>query len=198
MGKKNKKNKKNKKTTGALSSDSDEVFKLMMNPPSHIEMNGKHYCDAHSPNEDNINYECINKTPKKTDIKQINKNFKFNIPDKPTALPNGKIYCLTVGSSEKWKCADKREEDEDSVTTPTIEKFVGNNIIEGINGENSNKIYINNFLKAILFALVYFVIMHKNTRDFLIKKIKIDKNNYISMAIILFIVIYFVVNLFIS
>jgi len=198
MGKNNnnKKNKKNKnKTTGALSSDSDEVFKLLMNLPSHIEMNGKHYCNAHSPNEDNINYECIIKNPKKKDIKQMNNSFNFNIPDKPTALPNGRIYCLTEGSSEKWKCVHKRE--EEGLSTPTTEKFVGNNIIEGFDGENRNKIYINNFLKAILFALVYFVLIHKNTRDFIVTKLKIDKNNYISMAMIIFIVIYFVINLFI-
>ena len=161
-------------------------------------MNDKHYCYAHSPSEDNINYECLIKNPKKNEIKQMNNSFSFNIPDKPTAIPNGKIYCLTDDS--KKICAHKKEEEEEddmqSVTTSTTEGFVGN--IEGFYGENRNKKYINKFLKAILFALVFFVLVHKNTRHFIITNIKIGKNNYISMAMIIFIVIYFVINLFIS
>ena len=154
----------------------------MNNLPSHIEINGKHYCDAYSPNKDNINYECIIKNPNKEDIKQINKKINFNIPENPTILPNGKIYCLT--DDTKNKCLHKTKKNSD------------NNIIEGFNNENRNN--INIFLKAILFSLLYFVLIHKNTRDFIVKQIKIDKNNYISMSMLIFIVIYFIVNLFIS
>ena len=110
--------------------DLDKYSFLMKELPSHININGKHYCESNSKN--NINYKCITKEPNKNDLIKINHKINFKIPNKPTLLPNGKIYCLK--DTIKNNCANILKSNNN------IEKFKNNNNIENNKNNKNNKI----------------------------------------------------------
>jgi hypothetical protein len=94
---------------------------------------------------------------------------------------------------------DNSEDDEDEDNEP----FVGNRI-EGFNGSgrgNRNTI-AHNFnmkllLKSLLFACLFYLLAHGDTRTTLLKLLKIDKAHYLYLGTSLFFVIYLILNILI-
>ena len=86
---------------------------------------------------------------------------------------------------------DEDEDDEKGVTTET---FIGNDTIEGFVG-NSGKINLHFVLKCILFACLFFILAHDDTRNYLVSMVKIKKGQYIYLGSVLFFVIYLILNM---
>ena len=94
------------------------------------------------------------------------------------------------------------EEDEDEVEDEVEddddeeEDFVGNNVVEGFVGNNVvDKVNVNFVLKCVLFACLFYILAHDDSRNYLVKMLKTKKDNYIYLSSILFLIIYFILNL---
>ena len=98
---------------------------------------------------------------------------------------------LTNCDNSTIECAEKYGK-----CKKNCEKFVGNqdNIVEGFVG-HSEKINLHFVLKCILFACLFFILAHDDTRNYLVSMVKIKKGQYIYLGSVLFFVIYLILNM---
>ena len=94
---------------------------------------------------------------------------------------------------------ESEDEDEDEDDDNTNEPFVGNTI-EGFNGSGNRNNVAHNFnvkmlLKSLLFACLFYLLAHDDTKNVLLKVVKIEKGYYLYLATILFFVIYLILNI---
>jgi hypothetical protein len=95
---------------------------------------------------------------------------------------------------------DEEEEEEDEPEEDdSTEPFVGNRI-EGFNGSGNRNAVTHNFnvkmlLKSLLFACLFYLLAHDDTRNVLLKVVKIEKGYYLYLATILFFIIYLILNI---
>jgi hypothetical protein len=94
---------------------------------------------------------------------------------------------------------EEDEEDEDEEDTDENEPFVGNRI-EGFSGNNNRNSISRNFnmkllLKSLLFACLFYLLAHGDTKNVLLKVVKIDKAHYLYLATVLFFIIYLILNI---
>ena len=100
-----------------------------------------------------------------------------------------------VGDGERDEDDEDDENDEDNEEDEE-EDFVGNNVIEGFEGNNVvDKVNVNFVLKCVLFACLFYILAHDDSRNYIVKMLKTKKDNYIYLSSILFLVIYFILNL---
>ena len=99
------------------------------------------------------------------------------------------------------------EEDEEEDGEKVEENFVGyhnkKNIIEGFSSKNVAKKAMcpNLLLKSVLFACLFYILAHKDSKNFVInvvfKKVKqVRKQHYIYIATFLFLLIFYVISIF--
>ena len=78
------------------------------------------------------------------------------------------------------------------------ESFTNRNVVEGFSGNVSIRqlMNLNLLLKSILFGCLFYILAHPNTRSFVAKNIfkKLKKSQYLYVAMVLFIVVYYVLN----
>ena len=93
---------------------------------------------------------------------------------------------------------DEADDDEDDTNEP----FVGNRI-EGFNGTGNNRNTIaHNFnmkllLKSLLFSCLFYLLAHGDTRNTLLKVLKVDKEHYLYLGTAIFFIIYLILNILI-
>ena len=89
------------------------------------------------------------------------------------------------------------EEEEEKPTTTSVEPFVGS--IENFVGDNKSNLgemlTKNLILKSLLFTCLFYLLSHKDSKNFILKVIKIEKENYLYLAALLFLVGYLILNL---
>ena len=95
-------------------------------------------------------------------------------------------------SEEEENDSDEEENDSDEVEpfVGSIENFVGDN--KSNLGELLTK---NLILKSLLFTCLFYLLAHKDSKNFILKIIKIEKENYLYLAGLLFLVGYLILNL---
>ena len=99
------------------------------------------------------------------------------------------------GNDEEGNDVEEEEEEEEGKEdgdvdgTEDVEGFVGNNI--------SGKVNLNFLLKCVLFACLFYILAHDDSRNYIVKLVKTKKDNYIYLSSVLFLVIYFILNLII-
>ena len=92
------------------------------------------------------------------------------------------------------------EDDEDDINEP----FMGNRI-EGFNGtgnRNNRNTIAHNFnmkllLKSLLFSCLFYLLAHSDTRNTLLKVLKVDKEYYLYLGTAIFFIIYLILNILI-
>ena len=87
-------------------------------------------------------------------------------------------------------------EDGDDVDEP----FTNRNVIEGFAGSSLTLNKLMNFnllLKSILFACLFYILAHPQTRSFITKNVfkKMKKTQYLYVAMVIYVVVYYVLNL---
>ena len=97
---------------------------------------------------------------------------------------------LEEAAAEEAKAKAEEEEEEVTKTTQVVEGFSGNVSIRQL-------MNLNLLLKSILFGCLFYILAHPNTRSFVAKNIfkKLKKSQYLYVAMVLFIVVYYVLNL---
>jgi len=94
---------------------------------------------------------------------------------------------------------DDEEDEEDDEEDDSTEPFVGSRI-EGFNGSGNRNAVTHNFnikmlLKSLLFACLFYLLAHDDTKNVLLKVVKIEKGYYLYLATVLFFVIYLILNI---
>jgi hypothetical protein len=84
-------------------------------------------------------------------------------------------------------------DDSDSDEPEKTERFVGDTI-EGFVG-NNDKINLHFVLKCVLFACLFFIVAHDDTRNYLVKMFKVKKEHYTYIGTLIFFVVYFILNM---
>ena len=87
--------------------------------------------------------------------------------------------------------ANDGEDDANNGEDGEDEPFVGT---EGFVG-NRNMLDIKVFLKALLFSCLFYLLAHNDTRNMILKVVKIGNNNYLYLAMVLFFVCYLLLNM---
>ena len=87
---------------------------------------------------------------------------------------------------------------ETDTTSVIAESFSNNNSYKNSKSKSLLKMYSVLLLKSILFCLIFFVMTHKHVKNFVSKILKLKKDSFNTIGSIIFFVIYFIVNLFIS
>ena len=104
---------------------------------------------------------------------------------------------------DKESDEDAEESDEDAEDGEDgedgEEPFVGSRI-EGFNGSINKNNIAHNFnmkllLKSLLFACLFYLMAHDDTKNVLLKVVKIEKGYYLYLATILFFIIYLILNI---
>ena len=105
-------------------------------------------------------------------------------------------------TEEALALADTEEPEEDAeedAEEVDQEAFTNRNVVEGFSGNVSIRqlMNLNLLLKSILFGCLFYILAHPNTRSFVAKNIfkKLKKSQYLYVAMVLFIVVYYVLNL---
>ena len=87
------------------------------------------------------------------------------------------------------------EDDEDDET----ENFMGGRVVENFEGNSKNLLKnvtdMNLILKSLLFACLFYILAHYETKMFLVKLFSMRKRNYLYVATALFLVVYYVLNI---
>jgi hypothetical protein len=94
---------------------------------------------------------------------------------------------------------DESKEEDESKDEDSNEPFVGSRI-EGFNGSGNRNVIAHNFnvkmlLKSLLFACLFYLLAHDDTKNVLLKVVKIEKGYYLYLATVLFFVIYLILNI---
>lgn len=98
--------------------------------------------------------------------------------------------------------SDEESDNESQTTTTTgvnVETFYGNNIEHFANSNtNSNVFSSNALLKALMMACLFYVLAHPDTKKHLLKTVfkAINEKYYLYVAMVIFFVLYFVINVF--
>ena len=91
---------------------------------------------------------------------------------------------------------DDSADPDDDVDEP----FTNRNVIEGFAGSSLTLNKLMNFnllLKSILFACLFYILAHPQTRAFITKNVfkKMKKTQYLYVAMVIYVVVYYVLNL---
>ena len=86
---------------------------------------------------------------------------------------------------------DKQDFQEESTTTTTIEGFAGSNLTL------DKLMNFNLLLKSILFACLFYILAHPQTRSFITRNLfkKMKKSQYLYVAMVIYVVVFYVLNL---
>lgn len=160
-----------------------------------ITQNGEAYCKKQDDED------CIDKLEiTKDDVTTLYcKVLDDDVYDPSTISVDNDPATTSVGNSPFVGDGEVEEEEEDEVEDEVEddeEDFVGNNVVEGFGGHSVvDKVNVNFILKCILFACLFYILAHDDSRNYIIKMVKTKKDNYIYLSSILFLVIYFILNL---
>ena len=108
----------------------------------------------------------------------------------------------TANNDENDTDDDELEEaaEEEPEPTDKIEEFSNKNVVEGFAGNSvtlRQLMNLNLLLKSILFGCLFYILAHPQTRSFMTKNLfkKLKKSQYLYVAMVMFVVIYYVLNL---
>ena len=93
---------------------------------------------------------------------------------------------------------DNEDDDEVPTTTTGIETFFGGKIENFANGTSNTLLSSNVLLKALMMSCLFYVLAHNDTRKYLVKNIfkSIGDKYYLFGAMVIFFVLYYLINLF--
>ena len=101
--------------------------------------------------------------------------------------------------SDDEESDENEDESDDESNDQDEERFVGSRI-ERFNGSGNKNNIAHNFnmkllLKSLLFACLFYLLAHDDTKNVLLKVVKIEKGYYLYLATILFFIIYLILNI---
>ena len=121
----------------------------------------------------------------------------------------------TTTAVEEEEVEDEEEEDEEEVedeeesTTTAVEEedesgieesFSGSMNVEHFSGKNVTEkvLSLNLLLKSILFACLFYIIAHPDTKVFLLQNLKfLKKSDYLMISMVLFFICYYILSIFV-
>lgn len=105
--------------------------------------------------------------------------------------------------SEEEGNTDGEDEDESNVPVPTTgEGFYGGSNVEHFSNKNgftmSSVFSINLLLKSVMIACLFYVLAHPDTKKYILGRVfkNIKPENYLYVAMLLFLVIFYVIGIF--
>ena len=105
------------------------------------------------------------------------------------------------GPSPTTTGADEPEDEpEDEPSPTTTEGFLGSNTIEKFSGREMREkaTSLTVVLRSVLFACLFYILAHPDTRSYLLKNLKFLKQfDFLTVSMVLFLVLHYVLSIFV-
>jgi hypothetical protein len=183
-----------KRTSAELSNDQNEFTKW----------------DTASANYDDSNFNCeksITDNENRTYCKKINDGGNGKTKNKKAEDGEEEGEEDGVGEGEGEEDGEEEKDgdgdgegDEEDGNNPTTENFSGSMNIEHFSGANIKEkvLSLNLLLKSLLFACLFYIIAHPDTKTYLLKNLKCLKSiDYLVVSMIIFFICYYILNIFV-